>query len=178
MIAGAVAVLFALQSVFPALRGVYQQRQEGIEEIRLEIEREQRLFEESIAWANRRAETEVRRTSLEEQVFTGQTFPLIEANIQRALTQYARDAQMNVTSTRLAERLETDGWLMVRQEMSFRTVNATNTIMFLQRLGEANPRLWVTGFAIDRTRDQFTGSITVVGFARTEGVQVAQATTR
>jgi len=175
VLAGVVAALFVATSVVPMLRGYYERRNLAVDDIRLQIEREQRLFDDSITWRSRRAEVENAAAELESQVFSGATLPIIEANIQRALTQYARDSQVSVTSTRLAERQETDGWIMVRQEMAFRTADAANTIRFLQSLEDSSPRLWVTDFSLDRTRNQFSGSITVVGFARSEGLAVAQA---
>ena len=176
ILAGIVAVAFAVTSILPAAQGVYQRRGEAIEDVNLQIERERRLFDESITWRSRRAEVESIEAELSNQVFAGETIPIIEANIQRALTQYARDARISVTSTRLAERLDTDGWIMVRQEMAYRTTDAANTINFLQSLETSSPRLWVSDFSIDRTRNQFSGSITVVGFARSEGLMVAAGT--
>jgi hypothetical protein len=178
LLATVVAVTFLITSVVPALQGVYRQRGEAIDDINLQIERERRLFDESITWRNRRAEVENAATDLESRVFTGQTIPIVEANIQRDLTQYARDNRISVTSTRLAERLETEGWIMVRQEMAFRATDAANTITFLQSLEESTPRLWVTDFSLDRARNQLSGSITVVGFARSDGLMVAQTRTR
>lgn len=178
ILAGIVAAAFAVTRLFPALQGYYQQRNLAIDDIRLQIEREQRLFDESITWRNRRVEVESAGAELEGQVFSGETLPIIEANIQRALTQRARDAQVSVTSTRLAERQDTDDWVMVRQEMAFRTTDAANTIRFLQSLDDSSPRLWVADFSLDRARNQYSGSITVVGFARSEGLMVAQGRTR
>ncbi|MBT8145611.1 MAG: hypothetical protein KJN90_02095 [Gammaproteobacteria bacterium] len=169
ILAGLVAAAFAITSLLPALQSFHQQRSEAIEDINLQIERERRLFDESMNWRSRRAEVESIEAELQNQLFVGETAPIIEANIQRALTQYARDSRISVTSTRLAEQLEGDGWILISQEMAFRTTDAANTINFLQSLEESTPRLWVSDFSIDRTRNQFSGSITVVGFARSEG---------
>ncbi|MDP7456265.1 MAG: hypothetical protein QGF62_06810 [Gammaproteobacteria bacterium] len=83
-----------------------------------------------------------------------------------------------MSSTRLAERREKDGWLLISQEMSFRTTNAGNTVTFLQKLEESAPRLRVTDISVSRSRNQYSGSITVVGFARSEGLSVEAADTR
>ncbi|MBL4821490.1 MAG: hypothetical protein JKY98_10965 [Gammaproteobacteria bacterium] len=178
LLAGFVAVVFVISSVFPAIRGIYQDRNEAIEDIHLNIERERRLFDDTITWRGRRTEVESTLEGLEAQVFSGETGPIIEANIQQALTQYARDSEISVTSTRLADRLEAQGWIMVSQEMSFRTVDAANTISFLRQLSNSVPRLWVTDFSIDRARNQYSGSITAVGFARSEGLSVQTAQVR
>jgi len=178
ILAGMVAVAFAITSLLPALQNLHQQRNETIEDIDLQIERERRLFDESITWRSRRAEVESIEAELQNQLFAGETIPIIEANIQRALTQYARDSRISVTSTRLAEQLDGDGWILITQEMAFRTNDAANTINFLQSLENSTPRLWVSDFSIDRTRNQYSGSITVVGFARSEGLMVAEVRTR
>jgi len=170
ILAGAVAVVFVVTTIFPAIRAEYQARQETIEDVLLDIEREQRLISNTLTWRERRVEVEQRAQDLAQQIFSGDTIPLVEADIQGDLSQYARNSGINVSSTRLAERLETDGWLMISQEMSFRTSDAGNTIGFLENLENSSPRLFVTDFAINRTRNQYSGSITVVGFARSEGL--------
>ncbi|MFM1895641.1 MAG: hypothetical protein RLZZ385_715 [Pseudomonadota bacterium] len=173
LMAAAVGVVFLITTLLPTVRDVYQQRSERIEDIRLEIERERRLVDDAAEWRSRRVEVENQLAEMETRIFTGATVPVIEANIQRALTQHARDTGISVTSTRLAERLESETWLLIQQEMSFRTDNAANTIAFLQKLDESLPRLWVTDFSLDQARNMYNGSITVVGFARREGVQLA-----
>ena len=178
LLAAIVGVSFLVSTLFPAVRGIYQQRSERIEDIRLEIEREQRLVEDAALWRTRRVEVENQLAEMETRLFNGPTVPVIEANIQRSLTQHARDTGISVTSTRLAERLESENWLLIQQEMSFRTTDAANTIAFLQKLDESLPRLWVTDFSLDRARNLYNGSITVVGFARREGVQLAAGGTR
>ena len=59
---------------------------------------------------------------------------------------------------------------MISQEMSFNTNDASNTIGFLQKLERSAPRLRVTDFSINRSRSRYAGSITVVGFARSQGL--------
>ena len=174
-IAAIVGIIFMATTAFPAIHSEYQERQGLIEEVLLNIDREKQLIENTISWRERRVEVEQRTQELEQQIFSGGTIPLVEADIQGDLSQYARDAGITVSSTRLAERLETNGWLIISQEMSFRTTEAGNTIGFLGRLEESTPRLFVTDFAINRTRNLYNGTITVVGFARGEGLVTASA---
>lgn len=166
IMAGVVALVFISTSVFPAVKRTYLERQASIESVQLDIEREQRLIDNTASWRERRVEAEAMRAELETQVFRGTTVPIVEANIQRALSQYAREADITVSSTRLAETLDDNGWLLISQEMSFRTNDAANTVTLLQRLEESKPRLHVTDFNLSRNRNQYSGSITVVGFAR------------
>ncbi len=165
-----VALAFAGTTVLPAVQSIYSDRERNIETVLLDIEREQRLLENSSTWRERRIEAELRAAQLEQQIFSGETIPLVEAELQSFLSRYARESSIIVGSTRLAERLETNEWLMISQEMSFRTDSANNTIGFLERLDDSIPRLYVKDFSINRTRSQYTGEITVVGFARAEGL--------
>lgn len=174
IIAGVVALAFVSTSVFPAVMRIYQERQANIESVELDIEREQRLITNTASWRERRVEVESKRAEIEAQVFSGTTVPIVEANIQRAVTQYARDTNITVNSTRLAERLESNGWLLISQEISFNTDNAANTVEFLRRLESSMPRLRVTDFNLSRSRNLYNGSMTVVGFARS-GNQVANS---
>jgi len=168
LLAALVTVLFIATQVFPAIQSIYGNRQSAIDEVLLSSAQEMRLVENAERWQARRANVEFERQSLVQQVFTGDTVPLIEASIQSNLAQFARDANIERSSTRLAERLEANGWLLISQEMSFRTGDAANTLRLLDALANSTPRLYVKDFSLDRNRNQFTGEITVVGFARSE----------
>ena len=161
-----VGLLFLGTSLFSAIGAFYDEREANIERVQLDIERERRLIENTASWRERRVQSEAITGELEAQIFTGDTIPIVEANIQRALSQHARNTSITVSSTRLAEQLETRGWLLISQEMSFRTLDDSNTIRFLELLESSAPRLWVSDFSLSRSRNQYSGSITVVGFAR------------
>ena len=178
LLAAIVALLFASTSGLPAIQNFYQLRQDSIDSVLLDIEREQRLIENTARWRERRVEAESQMADLATELFNGATIPIVEANIQRALSQYARDSGITVSSTRLAERFETNDWLLIRQEMSFRTNDAANTVSFLQKLQNSVPRLRVTDFSVNRSRNQYSGSITVVGFARSDDLSIASTTAR
>jgi len=108
MLAAAVALLFAVTSGWPAIASVYAQRQGNIESVEIDIAREQRLIENTASWRERRVEVESQIAELNRQSFTGETIPIVEANIQRELSLQARDSGITVSSTRLADRLVTD----------------------------------------------------------------------
>ena len=170
LLAGAVACVFVFTSGWPAIKSIYAERQGNIESVEIDIAREQRLVENTASWRERRVEVESQIAELENQIFDGATIPIVEANIQRALSSHARETNITVSSTRLAEQVVSDDWLLIRQEMSFRTNNQANTVRFLESLENSLPRLRVTAFNINRSRNQYSGSITVVGFARSEGL--------
>ena len=165
ILAGLVGAVFVVTQIVPAVRGLYERRNAEIETVLLAVEREARLIEDSLLWRDRRIEAEVQQTQVETQIFSGATIPLVEANLQRDLSKYARDSGLSVSSTRLADSQQADDWLMVSQEMSFRTDDAGNTITFLRLLENSEPRLRVRDFSLSRSRNQYNGSITVVGFA-------------
>ena len=166
LLAAAVALMFMATRVVPAVGNIYDSREADIDDVLLAIEREERLIENSLAWRERRIDAEVQQAQIETQIFSGDTIPLIEANIQRELSQHARDSGLSVNSTRLAESVEANDWLMISQEMSFRTGDASNTVTFLRQLENSQPRLRVRDFSLNRSRNQYSGSITVVGFAQ------------
>ncbi|MGA0290031.1 MAG: hypothetical protein ACO3K8_10540 [Pseudohongiellaceae bacterium] len=165
ILAGLVGAVFVVTQIVPAVQGLYQRRNAEIETVLLAVEREARLIEDSLLWRDRRIEAEVQQTQVETQIFSGATIPLVEANLQRDLSKHARDSGLSVSSTRLADSLQADDWLMVSQEMSSRTDDAGNTITFLRLLENSEPRLRVMDFSLSRSRNQYNGSITVVGFA-------------
>lgn len=170
LMAAVVALLFAATNILPAVQNFYQFRKGTIDSVQLDIEREQRLIQDTASWRERRVEVESKIAELQGQLFTGETIPIVEANIQRALSLHARDSGISVSSTRLAEQLESPDWLLIQQEMSFRTNDAANTVSFLEKLQSSAPRLRVTEFSVNRSRNQYSGSITVVGFARSAGL--------
>ena len=165
-----VTAVFAATIILPAVQSIYLDRQSNIEQVLLSVERERILFENSVTWRERRIDVEERAAQLEQQIFAGDTIPLVEAELQSLLSRYARESSIIVGSTRLAERLQTEDWLMISREMSFRTDSAHNTVGFLENLSSSVPRLYVKDFSINRTRSQYTGDIIVVGFARSEGL--------
>jgi len=178
ILAAAVTAMFVLTRAWPAISSVYAERQGNIESVEIDIARERRLTENSASWRERRVQVESQIAELQSQIFTGETIPIVEANIQRELSLLARDSGITVSSTRLADRLVADDWILVRQEMSFRTNDQDNTVRFLEKLENSAPRLRVTALNVNRSRNQYSGSITVVGFARSEGLVSGVASTR
>ena len=61
ILAGIVAVVFVISSAGPAISAFYQGRNNTIEDINLDIERERRLFDETITWRDRRTAVEIDR---------------------------------------------------------------------------------------------------------------------
>ena len=165
-LAALVGVVFLLTQGLPSIRAAYQSRAEQQAQLQLEIEREQRLIEDAAQWSERRAEVEARGNDLSDRLFQESSIPLISATMQRLLRDYATQSDINVTSTKLAESSSTDGWLLVQQELSILTSNQSNILRFLERVETSRPMLAVSTFSIRRNRNQYAGTITVVGFSK------------
>ena len=166
LLAAVVAFVFVFTRGVPIVTRVYAERTASVESVQLDIERELRLQRSAELWSSRRAETESALANAEAGLFSGSTNAIVEASIQQILSQHAASAGIEVNSTRLAETLEQGEWTLVSQEMSFRTSDAAATVDFLSLIEQSIPRLEVTEFSLDRSRNQFSGAITVVGFAR------------
>tara|TARA_R100001015_G_C4604700_1_gene159710 strand:+ start:506 stop:1105 length:600 start_codon:yes stop_codon:yes gene_type:complete len=168
------ALIIGLSNGIPLIREVYQERAERIERLRLDIAREQRLLEDTALWQQRRQDIDRQLQTLDARLFTGNdnapgarpTVPVLAANIQRRVRQIAQETGVTITSTSLAESRETDDWLLVEQTLAFNLDNQNNTLDFLARLDESRPWLAVSYFSMRRTRNMYSGEITVVGFSR------------
>lgn len=168
------ALIIALSNGIPVLRDLYSERAQTIEELRLDIAREQRLLEDTGLWQQRREDIDRQLQTLDAQLFTGNanapgarpTVPVLAANIQRLVRQHAQETGVTITSTSLADSRAADGWLLVEQTLSFNLDNQSNTIDFLERLDASEPWLAVSYFSMRRNRNMYSGDITVVGFSR------------
>lgn len=168
-------VLMILTNGVPALRDLYVERSATLQQLRDEIAREQRLIEDEDLWDQRRENIQSQIEDLQAQVFQTGTVPMLTANIQRLVRQYANESGVTIISTRLAESEESDGWLKVKQSMSFALDNQSNTLGFLNSFETSRPYLGVTSFSMRHNRNQYTGDITVVGFSRASSTTSAGA---
>lgn len=163
----AVGVVFALTQGIPALTNHYGARADSIAALQTSLERERRLIEDAQMWSERRTQVRERGDELTTQLFQDSSIPLVSANIQRLVRDYANAANVSITSTKLAESMETDGWLLVEQELTIITSAQNYILAFLERIETSSPLLSVSSFSVRRNRNQYAGTITVVGFSRT-----------
>ena len=161
-----VAGVFFVTRGLPLVQEAYAARADSIDSVLLDIERERRLLNTEASWEQKRRETEAKLAAAEAGLFRGTTAATVEASIQRELSQYAANAGITVNSTRLAERLPAGEWTLISQELSFETSDAAATVKFLKLIETSVPQLKVSAFSLDRSRNQFSGSLTAVGFAR------------
>ncbi|MCB1648373.1 MAG: hypothetical protein H7A05_06025 [Pseudomonadales bacterium] len=169
LLAAAVGVVFIATQGVPVLRDLYSSGDANREQLALQIEREQRLIDNAQQWQERRAEVEARSETLQQELFQDSSVALISANMQRLVRDYANQAEVTVTSTKLADSMETDGWLLVEQELSILTSNQNNILGLLNHIESSHPLLAVSAFSIRRNRNQYAGTVTVVGFSRSTG---------
>ena len=167
LVAALVALLMVISYGAPALRSAHQQRAATIEQIQTDLARERRLIEDSDMWRERRASVEQQRPQLDTLIFPESATPLLTAAMQRQIRQYASQAGVTITSTRLAEAQESDGWIKVEQALSFTLTDQNASLVFLDLLESSEPYLGITRFTMRRARNQFSGELTVVGFSRT-----------
>ena len=166
---GLAAVLFLLVTIvrgIPLLNNSYTEGLAEIEFMEQRIDRLRLLVEEAPFIKNDEAEKREEVAALENWVFTGQDPNLIGNSVQSQLRQAVEEAQVIPRSYNTPRIAETDGWLLVTQEMDF-VIEQENILQFLDLLENSMPRLHVTEFSINRNRRQYTGSITVTGFSKT-----------
>ena len=133
--------------------------EQRIERLRFLVEEAPFIVDEEIA---KRAEV----AALESWTFTGQDSNLIGTSVQRQLRQAVEEAEVLPRSYNTPRIAETEGWILVTQEMDF-VIEQENILKFLELLENSRPKLHVTEFSINRNRRQYTGSITVTGFSKT-----------
>lgn len=171
----AVGLVFALTQGYPAIQSQYGARADRIDELQTSLERERRLIEDAQTWSERRAQVLDRGAELTQQLFQDSSIPLVSANIQRLVRDYANETNVSITSTKLAESMETDGWILVEQELTIVTSNQNYILSFLDRIETSSPLLGVSSFSVRRNRNQYAGTITVVGFSRTTPARTGAA---
>ncbi|MDX1491385.1 MAG: GspMb/PilO family protein [Pseudohongiellaceae bacterium] len=166
LLAAVVAVVFAITQGFPLLKEKYTQNKAEIAQIKSDIERERRLFADSEIWQERRLNTDQELENLRQLTVQETTVPLISANLQRVVRTHANNAGLNITSSKLAESMRSDGWLLVEQELSIQTDDQSNILGFLRSVENSTPKLGISAFSLRRNRNRYAGTITVVGFSR------------
>jgi hypothetical protein len=171
----AVGLVFVLTQGFPAIKNQYSARADKIAELQTSLQRERRLIEDAQMWSEQRAQVLIRGDELAAQLFQDNSLPLVSANMQRLVRDYANEANVSITSTKLAESMETAGWLLVEQELTIVTSDQSYILSFLNKIETSSPLLGVSSFSVRRNRNQYAGTITVVGFSRTTGQSTGAA---
>lgn len=149
----------------PYLKETYN---EGLEEIAFMEQRIQRLrmlVEEAPFIEEEELLKREEVAALQSWVFTGQDTILVGNSVQRQLRQAVEESGVNPRSYSTPRFSETDGWLLVTQEMDF-VIEQEEILPFLELLENSRPKLHVTEFNINRNRRQYSGSITVTGFSK------------
>jgi hypothetical protein len=170
VLAGIILAALLVVRVLPMAYGYYRQGREDIALLQERVERLQTLIEEQDVWSERETLKQAELADLQSWIFPGGNNPnLVSTGMQRTLRQAVEQAGVIVRETRVAEYSYVgEDWLMVSQEMSF-TLDQPQILPFLNALQQLRPKLHVAAFSVARTRRQYSGNITVVGFSRREG---------
>jgi hypothetical protein len=158
------AALVLIVRLLPYAFDYYRGQREALAQLEQRIERFETLIAEQNQWMEREAQTQAQMAELESWIFAGGNPNLIGSSVQRALRQAVEQSGVAVRETSVAKYSYAGTWLLVSQDMSF-TLEEHQILPFLNALEQSRPRLQVQALSIARGRRQFSGSITVVGFA-------------
>lgn len=167
IIAGVLFALVLVVRVLPLLYGYYRQSREDIALLEERADRLRTLIVETSEWQEREQLKRAEITDLESWVFPGTDPNLISSSLQRSVRQLMADHGLELRELGVARYNRVGKWLQVEQDIDF-SLDQQEILPFLQTLQSARPRLHIAKFSISRNRRQFTGSLTVVGFGRTE----------
>jgi hypothetical protein len=165
ILAGALLAAVLLLRVLPLIVDQYQEGRAEIARLQQRIDNYRELVENTDEWIAREQQQRATVADLQDWVFSGNSQNLIGTSVQRALRQAAGDAGVVVRDTPLPRYGRIDDWVVVNQEMTF-LIDQQNMLRFLDILEASRPRLFVTRFAVTRSRQQYSGSLTVTGFGR------------
>ncbi|MES2604019.1 MAG: type II secretion system protein GspM [Pseudomonadota bacterium] len=164
------AVIFALLLVVRVVPMLVDYYRQGREDIALQQERRDRLrtlIVETSQWQEREQLKMAEVQDLQSWVFPGTDPNLVSSSLQRSLRQLVAGSGAELRETGVARYSYVGDWLMVEQDMNF-ALSQDAILPFLRALQASRPHLHVNAFSINRNRRQYTGSLTVVGFSRTE----------
>jgi hypothetical protein len=169
ILGGVLFALLLIVRVLPMAYGYYRQGREDIALLEERVDRLQTLVQEQDEWSEREILKQAEMADLQGWIFSGGNNPnLVASSMQQVLRQAVEQAGVIQREMRVAEYSYVgENWLMVSQEMSF-TLDQPQILPFLNALQQLRPKLHVAAFSVARTRRQFSGNITVVGFSRVE----------
>lgn len=165
LLAGVLFALVVVVRVVPLAWDFYRQGREEIALLEERVDRLRQLIVDEQLWMDREALKQAEIADLQGWVFEGSNPNLIGSAVQRTLRQAMEQASLSVRETSVARYSYVGEWLMVTQDMNF-TLEQHQILPFLNALETARPRLHVTGFTVTRSRRQYSGTVTVVGFGK------------
>ncbi|HTQ98583.1 MAG TPA: type II secretion system protein GspM [Candidatus Acidoferrum sp.] len=163
------AALFALVlivRVVPLVGNYYRSGRDDIAKLQERIDRYRKLIVDTAEWQQKQQLKTAEVNDMQGWIFAGTDPNLVASSLQRSLRQLMAENNVDVRETGVARYNYVGKWLMVEQDMSF-SLNQPAILPFLRALDAARPRLQVSALSINRNRRAFTGSLTVVGFAKT-----------
>lgn len=152
--------------VLPAFFDLYQKEKTELADLHDKRKRLERLLERADFWQAKYQQSKQQEKTFQNSLFTGETQELVSARVQSVLKNIIRETQIKEESMSLPEFFKANGWLLVKQTMTFKT--DPNALMnFLSNLKKVQPELHVISLSINANRDLLSGTITVAGLSRT-----------
>lgn len=165
LLAGVLFALVVVVRLIPLTWDYYRQGRNDIAALEARSERYRQLIADTDLWMEREALRQAEIAELQGWVFEGSNPNLIGSAVQRSLRQAMDQAGLSVRETNVARYGRIGSWLLVTQEMNF-TLEQQQILPFLNALEAARPRLYVTAFSVNRSRRQYSGTVSVAGFGR------------
>lgn len=178
ILAGVLFGAVLLVRVVPLVLDAYGEGEDEIARLENRIDSYRELIANTGRWIERERMLRGEVEALGDWVFHGSTANLIVTSVQSKLRTAATTAGVSIRETALANYIESGGWLVVSQEISFNLNRQDDIIKFLDLLEESKPHLFVTKFSITQSRRQYTGSLTVTGFGKLPALAVTSSAAR
>jgi hypothetical protein len=161
--AGILAVTLVFR-VIPAYFSAYSALKADRESLRQELEYYRDLVADESKLSARAAEIAGIVDGIEDSVFQVPS-SLLGSEVQAIIRNLGGRTGVEVREMRVAEIESFEDWLKVSQELSF-TFDQGRIVPFLNALRAHRPRLYISGFTVTRSRQQFIGSATIQAFSR------------
>jgi hypothetical protein len=168
------AAVVLIVRVIPLLFDYYRSGQDEIALLNERLDRYRTLLVETQQWQDREQLKKAEITDLQSWAFVGTDPNLVSSSVQRTLRQAVESSGVELREIGVARYSYVGDWLMVEQDANF-SLSQSAMLPFLTNVKNVRPRLQIAAFSITRNRRQFTGSLTVVGFARIKGQQTSDA---
>jgi hypothetical protein len=159
--------------IFPLALDYYRQGQDDIALMQERMERYRTLIVETEQWQDKEKLKLAEIADLQSWTFNSADPNLVSSSLQRNLRQIADSSGVELREMGVPRYSYVSEWLMVEQDANF-SLSQDEMLPFLNNLQQTRPRLPIAAFSLTRNRRQFTGTVTVVGFAKMMEVASAQ----
>ncbi len=164
----ALAIFFAYMLPFellPLAVEHYRKTRDHIQQLQANIERYQRLEQQTQIWRERHQEVLTQQEQVNAGLLQGSTRDLVAARLQTLLKEAAQRNKLQVQSLDLPEFVAAGDWLLVTQNIRFQA-ESTELLNFLRTLQENPTFLPIITLDVRGYRgERLSGSIKITGFS-------------